>query len=169
MINTPQRIVWQKWQDPYDLEDEQDFDPKQDLLEEEYDGDDDTPNQFMQQQFGHAKFLKKPIKLIMTPMGAIPIHENSSPGKIFNFWMAHTNFNITNEISNIVETTEGVETLDIFTRYRMRIGFGQAFDDCAVRRQIDKNLSLYLQPQKKIKKEKNPSKTFNLHNKNHNP
>lgn len=157
------RIVWQKWVDPYDIEEEQDFEPKSTTNEDDmpFDFEDGTPNPFMSQHMS-MKPLKKPMKLIMTPLGAIPITEHSMPGKVFNFWMAHTNFNITNDIGNIVEQTDGVETLDIFTRYRMRVGVGKAFDDGGVLRQIDKNIAVYLNRPKKKKKIKPSAKTFNI-------
>jgi hypothetical protein len=73
-------------------------------------------------------------------MGIIPMNENTMSGKIFNFWMGHTNFNITKKIADIIEQTDGVETLDIFTRYRFRIGVGKAFDDSSVMRTINKRV-----------------------------
>jgi hypothetical protein len=80
-----------------------------------------------------------------TPMGIIPVTENTASGKIFNFWTGHTNFNITKKITSLIEETEGVETLDIFTRYRFRIAVGKAFDDSSVMRKINDNIYSYLE------------------------
>jgi hypothetical protein len=62
-------------------------------------------------------------------MGMIPLHEKTACTKIFKFWIGHTNFNITPNIANIIEQVEGIEILDIFTRYRFRIAVGKAFKD----------------------------------------
>ena len=73
-------------------------------------------------------------------MGIIPITENTASNKIFNFWLGHTNFDITKDIALLIEETTGVETLDIFTRYRFRISVGKAFDDSSVMRNINKKV-----------------------------
>lgn len=69
------------------------------------------------------------INAIATNMGIIPYNEYTDCSKIFNFWVGHTNFDLTKKIVDIIEATEGVETLDIFTRYRFRVAFGKAFSD----------------------------------------
>lgn len=67
--------------------------------------------------------------VLVGPMGVIPLTENATPSKVYNFWLGHTNFNITSSIENVIENTPGVETLDVFTRYRFRIAIGKAFCD----------------------------------------
>ena len=52
-----------------------------------------------------------------------------SIGKYFKFWIGHTNFDITPKVSDIIEKIEGVEVLNIYTRYRFRIGIGHCFKD----------------------------------------
>jgi hypothetical protein len=123
-------IIWQKWADPFGEDDK--IDISDDLLESrssygdilEEDDRTDMVN------------LQKPIKVISTPMGIIPINDDTASGKIFNFWLGHTNFDITPKIANEIERTEGVETLNIFTRYRFRIAIGKAFTDSAVMNDI---------------------------------
>ena len=73
-------------------------------------------------------------------MGIIPFNDNTASGKIFNFWMGHTNFDISKSIVNIIEKIDGVETLDVFTRYRFRIAIGKAFDDSQIMRNINKKI-----------------------------
>ena len=73
-------------------------------------------------------------------MGIIPLNDNTASNKIFNFWTGHTNFNITGHVLKIIEETEGVETLDIFTRYRFRIAVGKAFEDSEVMRLINQQV-----------------------------
>lgn len=84
------------------------------------------------------------IRVMATPMGIIPITENTSSSKIFNFWMGHTNFSITHRIAEIIEETNGVETLDVFTRYRFRIAIGKAFTDSGVMKNINDSVYEYL-------------------------
>lgn len=136
-------IIWQKWMDPFG-EDEfpeisSDIDP------EFYD---DEPSENITEA-SHPKnpiinTIKRNIKVIATPMGIIPVTDNTASGKIFNFWMGHSNFNITKKVASLIEETDGVETLDIFTRYRFRISVGKAFNDSDVMRNINDNVYSYL-------------------------
>ena len=95
---------------------------------------------------GEDKNSKKTssIRVMATPMGIIPITENTSSSKIFNFWMGHTNFSITHRVAEIIEETEGVETLDVFTRYRFRIAIGKVFTDSSVMKNINDSVYEHL-------------------------
>ena len=84
------------------------------------------------------------IRVMATPMGIIPITENTSSSKIFNFWMGHTNFSITHRVAEIIEESEGVEALDVFTRYRFRIAIGKAFTDSSVMKNINDSVYEHL-------------------------
>lgn len=126
-------IIWQKWEDPLapisltDLVDEQTEEEEESELEQL-----DKKIQTTKQQF------------IVTPMGVLPYNENTACGKIFNFWVGHTNFTINNRIMEILESCDGVEALDIFTRYRFRIAVGKAFKDSTVMRQINNKTYDYI-------------------------
>lgn len=143
-------IVWQKWTDPFGGDDViennilasflQDLDEESLLEEDEYEGEEYEEDQPMESHMVSGK-KSLPIRVMATPMGIIPVTENTASGKIFNFWIGHTNFNISKRVSDIIEETEGVETLDVFTRYRFRIGVGKAFSDSEVMRDI--NVQLY--------------------------
>ena len=139
-MNKKYLIMWQKWIDPFAQDDDEiaeEFDPytgsytDEDEDEDENIGDKDIKNFLSNKQL-------KPIKAIATPMGIIPVNDNTASGKLFNFWVGHTNFDISKKIANIIEKTDGVETLDIFTRYRFRIAVGKAFDDSEIMRDINK-------------------------------
>ena len=74
--------------------------------------------------------FEQPMQLLMTNMGMIPFGgmNNTPPiGKIFNFWTGHTSFSISGPIAAQMEGIEGVEVLDIYTRYRFRVGVGKLF------------------------------------------
>ena len=122
-------IVWQKWSDPFgedDVSDDDFLSMNQAIDEDEYQ-DTEEPKDIIQ----------KPMRAISTPMGIIPYTENTASSKIFNFWVGHTNFSLNKLLSDIIENTDGVEALDIFTRYRFRIAIGKVFDDAKVMKEIN--------------------------------
>lgn len=126
-------IIWQKWFDPFG---EDDTEHRSSIDSEHSDYNDDE-----EETGGHSEvnylYNKKPLRAIATPMGLIPYTENTASSKIFNFWVGHSNFDLTSEIVNIIESTEGTETLDVFSRYRFRIAIGKAFDDAKVMKSIN--------------------------------
>lgn len=131
------KIIWEKWRDPFGLDDaETDFIPT-DNSEESY--SDET-----EAQGEHHPFLPStingPIKMVSTPMGIIALDGNMNSSKIFNFWTGHANFDITKDIRDVIKGTDGVETLDVYTRYRFRVGVGKAFSDSEVMRKINQNV-----------------------------
>jgi hypothetical protein len=110
------KIVWEAWQDPLNGNAEQ-FSQKPIMLNQspmamqEYDGEEEPI-------FGIT-----PNKVVGTPHGLLSITENTLAANRFEFWIAHTNFDITKEFIVQLEQIAGVETVEVFTRYRMRIGF----------------------------------------------
>ncbi len=75
--------------------------------------------------------------LLVGPMGVIPLTEHNQASKVFNFWMMHSNFDIGFMEKEALEQIPGVETLEIFTRYRARISVGQAFEEKDVLEEIE--------------------------------
>lgn len=126
-------IVWQKWFDPFGADDEidngQDFDDKEDFED-------------FQDQTNLTRHSS--MRAIATPMGLIPYTENTASSKIFNFWVGHTNFTVHQEIKDIIENIDGVETLDVFTRYRFRIAIGKSFDAAKVMKELNDQVYEYL-------------------------
>ena len=133
-------IIWQKWLDPFwgdeDIEEDAMEQPEEDMWSDstEYPGEYSTDIEDKKNDSFPSKI--KMTKVIATPMGLIPVNENTASGKIFNFWVGHTNFNITKSISAIIEKTPGIECLDIFTRYRFRIAIGKAFHSSEVMKNV---------------------------------
>ena len=144
IMNKENTIIWQKWVDPFGFDEDYDVDNLSDHDFEEYSNfeseddqlDPDQAKENLKEYLNHKK-VRPQIKVIATPMGIIPFNENTASNKIFNFWIGHSNFDITPNIASIIEETDGVETLDVFTRYRFRIGIGKAFDDSIVMRNIN--------------------------------
>lgn len=145
--NKKYSLVWQKWADPFG--DDDDLNTPRDTPPEDIgDFDDDMGilNKELQQE-ELIPSMRKPTKAIMTPLGLIPYNEHTASGRIFNFWTGHTNFNLSLPVVSIIESTEGVETLDVFTRYRFRIAIGQLFEPAMVMSNITCDVYEYLQQQ----------------------
>lgn len=140
-MNTKQEdiIIWQKWVDPFGEKEDENSDD----LDNFYDVDQEEDLE--EDHFNSVLNPPKPIKVIATPMGIIPVNDDTASGKIFNFWTGHTNFNITAEISKLIENCDGVECLNIFTRYRFRIAIGKAFTDSVVMKEIQDTIYHYLE------------------------
>ena len=58
----------------------------------------------------------------------------------FDCWVGHTNFDITKNIKDTLDTAEGVEILKVNSRYRFFIGVGKMFDFKDVRTNIEEKL-----------------------------
>jgi hypothetical protein len=137
------KIVWQKWIDPFgrdSVDNEFEYTDTEPSFLDDIDDEDDGDIKNNKPQ----GFVKDAIQVMATPMGIIPVNEHTASSKIFNFWVGHTNFDISRKISDIIEQTPGVETLDIFTRYRFRVAIGKVFDDGQVMRNINKNINKYI-------------------------
>lgn len=78
------------------------------------------------------------MPIVMGPNGFIPLGDHNVPGKHYNLWMAHLNFDLTPSLVAAVERIPGVETLDVYTRYRMRVGIGKAFSQQEVKQAIER-------------------------------
>lgn len=146
------KVVWEKWNDPYGDDNEDDNDSDEGNIPSFLKGDLALSEELEDMK---EALSKKPMKVIMTPVGIVPLTEYTSPSKIFNFWVGHTNFSITNDVRKIIEKTDGVETLDIFTRYRLKIGIGKVFSASDVMSNITKKLQNHM----RTKENARPKKT----------
>jgi len=138
------KILWEKWINPYELpsDSETELDNIQDSDFDQYDNWNSYGEEISEEADSHKQELsfKHHTKAIITPMGMIPLNEQTACTKTFKFWIGHTNFTISANHKNIIENTEGVETLDVFTRYRFRIAVGKAFQDREIMQNIQENL-----------------------------
>jgi hypothetical protein len=123
------QMMWEKWSDPFG------YNPENNEWSD-YDDVEDS-------EYSSEIYQPKKINAIITSLGIIPYNEYTDCSKIFNFWTGHTNFNITENICNIIQDTDGVETLDVFTRYRFRVSFGKAFIDRDIMNNINTNINNY--------------------------
>jgi hypothetical protein len=142
-------IVWQKWADPLGEDDMDNISPEDnvvtsDNIDPEFYDDTGEPISNNTEISDNVNFYQKPTRVIMTPMGIIPYTDNTASNKIFNLWVGHTNFDITTPIVKMIESYPGIETLDIFTRYRFRIGVGKLFNAGEVMSTLTDDLYKYL-------------------------
>jgi len=131
------QIIWEKWVDPFGLDiDETKWNDYDENNEDDHDVFDDP--------LLKSK-MEKPVRVISSPMGLIPYNEYTASSKIFNFWVGHCNFNLSNDIVDIIEQCDGVEILDIFTRYRFRVGIGKCFNDREIMTNITNKAYAFLE------------------------
>ena len=155
-------IIWNKWRDPFG-EDIEDFEwpgafgtMESDKVINYVNGEEPSPykyngyaededDEFEEKDISDAKkelSRRKnkritPIKMMVTPMGNIPLTEHTRSGDIFNFWVGHTNFVVSTENNiNILNNLDGVESLELYTKYRFRVSIGRAFDTQTVKKNI---------------------------------
>lgn len=129
-MSKQRNLIWEKWSDP--------FSTMQFEAHEPLDHHEEISVYEDQESYEQETKSMQHIKGIITPMGIVPYNENTSADNIFNFWVGHTNFDISQNVANKIENTPGVEILDIFTRYRFRIGIGKAFKDRIVMHNIQR-------------------------------
>lgn len=86
----------------------------------------------------------KNVNVLFTSMGGMVLDSSNNLHKIFNFWDGHANFDITQDICNVIEMVPGVEILNIFSRYRFRIAIGRLFNGSDVKADIQKQVYDYL-------------------------
>ncbi len=75
--------------------------------------------------------------IVSTPVGMYHFDDRMRPSKQYDCWIGHSNFDITNDIKNQIESIPGVEVLSILTRYRFFLGIGRLFNFREVRVRID--------------------------------
>jgi hypothetical protein len=124
------KFVWEKWHNPF--EEEMKVSSSQPPENEV-----DFYNEEAEEQPHHMQIQEGP------PFGYISaLLEHNRFLDSFDFWVLHTNFDITIDIKEFIESTPGVESLDIMTRYRARIGMTKAglFNNTQVKQMIQNKI-----------------------------
>lgn len=134
------KIIWEKWVDPFYIPPMQIPTQKEQKQEEEWASYPEYED-YEEEQEEDDEQDEESMLLLYSEMGVIPYNEQTSSAKIFNFWIGHTNFGITEDIKKKIEQVAGIEILDVFTRYRFRIAIGKAFTDRDVMNSISAALS----------------------------
>lgn len=151
------QIIWQKWIDPFSgdgkeidwLEKHINHEDGLDIYGQSNNIDIDEDEEaedlpYMEDSEDINDSPKDKTHAILSPMGLIPYNEYTASSKIFNFWVGHTNFSISKPIADLIESVDGVEILDVFTRYRFRIAIGKVFEDKVVMVNINNSIYNYL-------------------------
>lgn len=131
-MNNDLKIKFSRWEDPFGSNRDSFGISDEDFEDMSY--DDDGSN--------HMNNERVPVKIVCTHNGMMPIAEHSMAGDIFHFWNINTNFDLTESIIQIIEESEGVETIFPLTRYKMRIGIPRSglFDEQDVQNRIERNV-----------------------------
>lgn len=130
-------VIWRKWVDPFlpspvnaikydEDEDDHSKSAKESFLK---------PEHFAQENNDDTTYNGP---CLVGPMGVVPLAEHNSPSKTFNLWVGHTNFDITAKVMRALRVVPGVEVLKVWTRYRIWVGVGTAFDQDEVLTSIEK-------------------------------
>ncbi len=104
---------------------ESDDEDEEEDIEDEEDYDDDKTG------------MKFPLPLLPLTNQLV---EDLSMLSSFDCWIGHTNFDITPQIKDTLDSIPGIEFLKIYSRYRFFIGIGQMFDFADVRKYIEDSL-----------------------------
>lgn len=118
------KIAWERWDEDV---------IEQEIVEDFY-SDEDGDEEAIEDALN---FLEKIPSLVTTPMGMFQLHDKMNILNQFDCWMGYTNFEITNSIRDTLEKVEGVELLNIMTRYRFFLGVGKMFNFSDVRRAVE--------------------------------
>lgn len=123
------KIVWEHWQDPFlpILEESERLKKQQ---EDSYDDGYEIKENIYPQ-------IMSRTPIAMTNWGYFPITDINRPGNIMDFWLGHTNFDITNDLYDAIESVRGVEAVEIQTRYRFRIAIGKMFNSAKTKKRIE--------------------------------
>jgi len=144
---TNRQITWRKFVDPLGSDlDEIEWPGYNDILEPEdallddFDFLSDEEGKPIPNPYKLHRII--PHKIINTPMGLLSITEHTLLTTTTDLWVMQTNFNITEEIAIIISNIDGVEILDVITRYRAIVGIPKSglFDSSEVKLNIEKIL-----------------------------
>lgn len=129
-------LAWESWNSKFDtVEDELQDNP-------ESKNEEDTESEGMELLFP-SESLFMPPKSRTTPIGEYPEDSLLKPSDRWDCWICHTNFDITNDIVELIEGISGVEVLKIMGRYSFFIGVAKMFDIKEVRHDIESSLCTY--------------------------
>ena len=104
---TSKEIAWEKWEDDIVEERLRDI-PKTDTPDEE----DELSIEALE-----AAFSQEVPKVVSTALGIFEIYDRNKPSNKYDCWIGHTNFDITQNVSDAIESVEGVEALEVMSRY----------------------------------------------------
>lgn len=128
MNNKRRNIIWE----PYFIDDFEIDDDEIEVIDDLEDEDNHVAE--------IASKIKNLPKIMVTPFGPYRVDDSSNPLRRFDFWIAHTNFKITEQIFHTLNNMDGVEVMIVTTPYRFIIACGKLFNFSDVRVNIEREL-----------------------------
>ena len=125
------KIAWENWKEKVD------YSPPENKPEESTEDDEDIIEKSL------LSAMEIP-RLVQTPLGIFHYEDKLKPSEKFDCWIGYTNFDITQIISDLIESVDGVEALEVMSRYTFFLGVGKMFNFRDVRLGIE---SLILDPE----------------------
>lgn len=77
-------------------------------------------------------------------LSRVIVSQDSQMLDTLSLWIGHTRTNITPKLAANIAKVEGVETLDVITRYRFRVGIGKLFNDRKIKSSIAELIKSYI-------------------------
>ena len=119
------KIGWQKYEDVIQSEM---YSPMASILFDDLSSEIEEEEEYEGQEIQEQETLFLPKNF----------YETISLMSRFDCWIGHTNFNITTSIKEKLNEVDGVEVLNVMSRYRFFIGIGKMFTFSDVRKEIEK-------------------------------
>lgn len=101
----------------------------------------DFPNLDEDDEVSFSEMLESEEKDLLVVPVPQDFHNQISLITNYDCWVGHTNFDITEEVRDIIDTCKGVEILKVHSRYRFFVGIGRMFDFSEVRQLIEESLT----------------------------
>ena len=85
-------------------------------------------------------FNSQPVYM-PTKMGLVPTSFYELDFNNISFWIGYTNFTVTELVAQTIEQTDGIESLEVYGKYRFRIGIAPLFNDNDTLKSIQNRLN----------------------------
>lgn len=129
-MSMQRKIGWQKYED---IIESQVNSPILDTILSKYA---EMPKEYQEEESTMEYSDEEEESLAMIPLSSKMLDDIAMLNN-FECWMGHTNFDITPQIKETLNTIKGIELLKVCSRYRFFIGIGRMFDFKDVRKLID--------------------------------
>ena len=133
-MSSTRKIAWEKW------EDEAEQNPSANLFSQLQNNSQEEDEEEVDITELYSGFISEIPTIVSTPVGMYRLQDRMSPTKQFDCWMGYTNFDITEEVKDVIESAKGVELLVVLTRYRFFLGVAKLFNFRDVRVTIENEL-----------------------------
>jgi hypothetical protein len=130
---TAKTISWSKWYNPWDND--------YTNYEEDDEEQEDKPYKDSFEEHAHKKQTGQ--KVLVSPMGAVTLMTPRAIEELMNFWIGQTNFKLNNPICRIIGETDGVESFEVISPYRMRVAVATLYQPGQTMNLISQNVNDY--------------------------